>query len=57
MEQMVGIGRRATADMESEDDFALGGNGRPDPDAFGILFYFGHQFVQLQVADGQSTMK
>ena len=54
---MVGIGRRATADMESEDDFALGSNGRPDPDAFGILFYFGHQFVQLQVADGQSTMK
>ena len=43
--------------MESEDEFALGGNRSPDPDAFGILFYFGYQFIQLQMADGQSAVE
>ena len=43
------IGRRTTADLEGEDELALGGNGRPDPDAFGILFHLGHQFIQLQM--------
>jgi hypothetical protein len=47
MEELVRIGRRTTADVESEDEFALGGDGRPDPNAFGILFHFGHQFIQL----------
>ena len=42
VEQMVCISRRTTADMESEDEFALGGNGCSDPDAFSILFHFGH---------------
>ena len=51
MEQLVCISRRTSADMKSEDEFALGGDRSPDPDAFGILFHLGHQFVQLQVAD------
>ena len=47
MEQLVRISRRATTDMESEDEFALGGNRRLDPDAFSILFHFGYQFIKL----------
>ena len=38
--------------MKSKDKFAMGGNSSPDPDAFGILFHFGYQFVQLQMANG-----
>ncbi len=51
------LSRRTTADMESEDEFALGGNGSPDPDAFGILFHFGYQFIKLQMANRQSTVE
>ena len=43
--------------MESEDEFALGSNGRPNPDAFGIFFHLSHQFIKLQMADGQSTVE
>ena len=57
MEELVRIGRRTTADMKSEDEFALGGDCSPDPDAFGILFYFGYQFIKLQMADGQSPVE
>jgi hypothetical protein len=57
MKQLMRIVRRATADMESEDKLALGGDRGPDPDTFGILFHFGHQFVQLQMANGQSTVE
>ena len=57
VKEVVGIGRRATTDMKSEDELALGSDCGPDPDAFGILFDFGYQFIQLQVADGQSTVE
>jgi hypothetical protein len=43
--------------MKSKDELALGDNGGPDPDAFSILFHFGHQFIKLQKADGQSTVE
>ena len=43
--------------MESEDEFALGSDCGPDPDAFCILFHFGYQFIELQMADRQSTME
>jgi hypothetical protein len=53
----VGISRRTTTNMECQDEFALGSNRRPDPGAFGILFHPGHQFIQLQVANRQSTLE
>ena len=43
--------------MGSKDKLALSSDCGPDPDAFGILFHFGHQFIQLQMADGQSTVE
>ncbi len=43
--------------MKSEDELALGGNRGPDPDAFSILFHFGHQFIKLQMANGQSSVE
>ncbi len=48
---------RAPANVESEDELALGSDSGPDPDTFGILFHFGHQFIELQMANGQSTME
>jgi len=46
-----------TTDMESEDKLALGSDCGPDPDAFGILFHFGYQFIELQMANGQSMVE
>ena len=43
--------------MESEDELALGGDRGPDPDTFGILFHFGHQFIELQMVNRQSTVE
>ena len=43
--------------QEREDEFALGGDRGPDPDTFGILFHFGHQFIKLQMANRQSTVE
>ena len=43
--------------MESEDELALCSDRGPDPNTFGILFDFGHQFIQLQMADGQSPVE
>jgi len=43
--------------MKSKDELALGSNRGPDPDAFGILFHFGYQFIELQMANGQSPVE
>ena len=43
--------------MKSKDKLALGIDRGPDPDAFSILFHFGHQFIELQMANGQSTVE
>ncbi len=43
--------------MRSEQDLALSSDRGPEPDRFRILFHTGNQFIELQVANGQSAMK
>ena len=57
MEQLVGVSRRAATDVKRQDELALGGHCCPDPNAFSILFHFGHQFIKLQMANGQSPVE
>ena len=51
------ISRGTAGDVKSHDKLASCSDCGPDPDAFGILFHFSHQFIQLQMSYRQCPVK
>jgi hypothetical protein len=57
MEELVCISRGAATDMKCQNQLAASSYCCPNPNPFGILFHFGHQFIQLQMPNGQRPLK